>query len=325
MQNKIIWVTWEWQRRNRELCKALNIKLFEFAEIDAINNHFNKYLSGITRTLKLIKQEKPSLIICQNPSIILSLTVILIRKIFRIPVCVDAHNAGLFPMDGRSFFLNYLSRFIQRNADMTFVTNAHLKSHVERNAGHAFILPDPIPDLPKGGKKTLKGSNNLLFICSFGSDEPYQAVFEASKHINSNTVIYVTGDCRKIRIEKNTLPENLILTGYLPESDYIEMLNSVDATIDLTDRENCLVCGAYESLAVEKPLVLSNTKALREYFSMGAVYTDNTAESIRNAIYEVIARKDELRDKIKELKNVRTREWEGRKKELKTILANLIK
>jgi hypothetical protein len=49
------------------------------------------------------------------------------------------------------------------------------------------------------------------------------------------------------------------------------MMRSVDATIVLSERENCLLCGAYETVASEKPMILSNKEALRNYFDKGAI------------------------------------------------------
>ena len=65
-------------------------------------------------------------------------------------------------------------------------------------------------------------------------------------------------------------------------------MNSVDATIDLTTRENCLVCGAYESLAAGKPMILSKTRALMNYFSQAAVYVEHTAEDLERGIHEAL-------------------------------------
>jgi hypothetical protein len=98
------------------------------------------------------------------------------------------------------------------------------------------------------------------------------------------------------------------------------MLNSVDVIIDLTTRENCLVCGAYESIAVEKPMILSKTKALTEYFNKGAVYVEHSIKSIESGIIEAIRRKEELTKQVKELKRIRNFEWLQKKEELEEIL-----
>ncbi len=282
-----------------------------------------KYLLGITETLFILLREKPRLVICQNPSIVLALFLILINKIIKIKICVDAHNAGLFPCEGESRILNLVSRFIQKKADLNIVTNDALKAHVEKNGGRAFVLQDRIPNIPIQAPRELKGKFNILFICSFGNDEPYEIIFNAARNLDESIYIYVSGDYRKASIQTKELPPNVILTGFLPEVDYVTMLNSVNATIDLTTRENCLVCGAYESVAVEKPMILSDTKAIRDYFCRGVVYTENKSESLTKAILEVLDRKEELSSKIKEFKSMKKAEWEESRKKLEEILTTL--
>ena len=321
MERNSIWITWENQRRNRELSKAFNVKLFELSEIDQIKSRFKKYVIGITKTLKIYFGEKPEVVFCQNPSLILSLLFVLLKKITGIKVIVDAHNAGLFPKEGKSGILNLLSKVIQRYADLTIVTNEGLKEYVEKNGGKGFILQDKFPDIPILKPRKLRGESNILFICSVAEDEPYEAIFDAAKHLDSNMHIYVTGNYRKKGIRPSKMPDNISFTGFVPEEEYIEMLNSVDATIILTSRENCLVCGAYETVAVEKPMILSDTKALRDYFSMGAVYTENTIEGIKNAILEMIRKKEELSKEVKTLKKIRHSEWLEKKKNLEKRLS----
>lgn len=321
---KSIWITWEDQRRNRELSRAFNVKLFELSEIDQIKNRFTKYVIGIAKTIKIYFKEKPKVVFCQNPSLILSFFLVLLKTIDRIKVIVDAHNAGLFPKEGRSRLLGYIARFIQRKANLTIVTNESLKKHVEMNGGHAFVLPDKIPSIPITVPRKLKGKVNLLFICSYGDDEPYEIVFKAAQNLHDSICVYVTGNYKKKGIEQNQLPSNVILTGFVPEPEYVEMLNSVDATIVLTSRENCLVCGAYETVAVEKPMILSNTNALRNYFNMGAVYADDTAEGLERAISNLLAKKDELSTQVKELKISREIEWLKRKEDLEKSVFNCL-
>jgi glycosyltransferase involved in cell wall biosynthesis len=316
MSKKSFWITWEKQRRNRELSKAFDIKLFELSQIDQIRNQAKKYLIGLGKTFKIYYREKPKIVFCQNPSIVLALFFVLIKMVIGVKIIVDAHNAGLFPKEGRSVVLNFIARFIQRGSDLTIVTNEELKTFVENNGGRAVVLPDKIPNLPIAAPRKLRGKNNFLFICSYAEDEPYEILFKAAESVDPNIFIYVTGNYKKKGIDNSQLPKNVILTGFIPEEEYIEMLNSVDATIVLTARENCLVCGAYESMAVEKPMILSNTNALRRYFSRGVIYTEHTMIGIQEAIGEIIKKKDQLIKEVKELKIQRNIEWEGKKQEV---------
>lgn len=320
---RLVWITWEKQRRNRELSSAFSAKLFELAELDYFKSRVKKYFLGIFKTLLIIVRESPQVIFCQNPSLVLSLFLVFLRPFLKIPVCVDAHNGGLFPKEGRSSVLGAVSKFVQQRADLTIVSNEALKEHVDGNGGRAFVLPDKIPDFVVAGSSGLKGRINILFISSFGEDEPFMEVITAGRWVDPDIFIYVTGNSSKSGIDPLSLPKNIIMTGYLPEKEYLSMLCSVDATIDLTTREDCLVCGAYESLAVGKPMILSDTKALRKYFSKGTVYTENAAAGISRAISEVVVKRDKLVEEIRELKAQRETEWELQKKQLEVLVGKL--
>lgn len=311
-----IWITWEHQRRNREISRRLGIPLLEFAHIDTIQNPFRKYTQGIATTLAALNRVRPCIVFAQNPSLVLCLFLLFYKSLAKCRLVVDAHNAGIFPKEGQSGILLALSRIVQRLADLTIVTNPALADHVKGVGGRPFVLPDPIPELPSVSPIQLEGDANLLFICTYAADEPYQAVFEAAERIDNKATIYVTGNFGKHGIDPEGLPSNLILTGFIPEDDYIAMLKSVDGTIDLTTRENCLVCGAYESVAAGKPMILSNTTALRTYFDKGAIYTDNTVSDLSRCIEEIVARKDELAQAVIDLGARRAAEWDKMAAEL---------
>jgi glycosyltransferase involved in cell wall biosynthesis len=323
MNKRAIWLSWENQRRNRELSTALNIPLFEFAEIDSIENPLLKYILGLTKTILVVIKTKPKIVFCQNPSIVLSLLILIFKIISDLRVVIDAHNAGLFPLGSQYKILNWLSRIIQRYADLTIVSNDKLKMQVELNRGRAFVLQDKIPELNSNLLKNLKGKYKILFICTYADDEPFEMVFEAAKYIKKDIFIYVTGNFNKKSINPGELPANVILTGFMPDNEYVAMLYSVDATIDLTNRENCLVCGAYESTAAGKPMILSKTRALMEYFNQGVVYVEHNIDDIANGIAEVIERRNELSLQVRDLKKIKAAEWHGKKIELEATLRNL--
>jgi glycosyltransferase involved in cell wall biosynthesis len=78
-------------------------------------------------------------------------------------------------------------------------------------------------------------------------------------------------------------------------------------------------------VAAEKPMILSDTRALREYFHKGAVYTDNTYQDVAAKISEAIKNTDKLRQDVKELKQDKLRHWRNIKAETETILSGLIR
>ncbi|MGH3426512.1 MAG: glycosyltransferase family protein, partial [Mycobacteriales bacterium] len=72
--------------------------------------------------------------------------------------------------------------------------------------------------------------------------------------------------------------------GFLDEAAYWRLLWSADAVMDLTLMDNCLVCGAYEALAVGKPVILSDNEASKELFAGAAVFSGSTVAEIVAAV-----------------------------------------
>jgi glycosyltransferase involved in cell wall biosynthesis len=280
------------------------------AHIDTIRNPAHKYARGLLATWTALHRLKPDPVFAQNPSLVLCVFLSAYKILARCRLIVDAHNAGLFPLENRVRALRWLAALVQRRADLTIVSNPTLADHVAQVGGRPFSLPDPIPELPVAAARQLPGAETLLFICTFAADEPFEAVFSAARLLDAETRIYVTGNYRKGGIDPSRLPPNVILTGHVPESEYVQMLHAVDGTIDLTTRENCLVCGAYESIAAGKPMILSRTAALQAYFNRGAVYTDNSAADIARCILELLRHRERLGKEIAELRRHREAEWQ---------------
>ena len=310
-----IWVTWENQRRNRALASSLEVELYEWSDLAAAARP-RRYLAPAWRTWRLLRRRRPRVVICQNPSLVLALLVLALRGVFGYKAVVDAHNAGLLPLEGRSWWLNRLSRLIQRGADLTLVTNETLARLVEGNGGRAFVLPDPIPTFRLTPACRPAGPSRIVVVCTYAEDEPYRAVFSAAGLLPPDVQVQVTGNFARAGIDPSSVPPNVRLTGYLPEEAYVRLLADSDAVVDLTSRSDCLVCGAYEGIAAGTPLVLSDTEVNRAYFSKGVVYTGHEPEAIAHAISEALASAPSLRAAIAALERELRRDWESRRRRL---------
>lgn len=317
--SKILWVTWEEQRRNKEIANAINA---EFHEIIVKGGRVKRYLKSLWKTFILYrKTPKPFSVVCQNPSIVLATFSVLASKIFGFKIGIDTHNGGLalYKMDAKYRWMKWVAKFLQKYADFIIITNEPLRSIVESNKGKAVVLPDKIPVIQKVEPIKLQHKYNIFFICSYAVDEPYEEVFKAAAHLDKDVGIYVSGKYEG-KIDSSKYPTNVHFMGRVPWDVFDTMLYSVDGTIDLTTREYCLVCGAYETVSAEKPLILSDTVALKTYFNKGAVYTSNDQYSISKAIGELIENKDRLDIEVKALKLELQQDWEQRKQELVSIL-----
>lgn len=306
-----IWITWEKHRRTVEICRALEIQLFEK---DLSLPRAIKFPYLILWTLWVLVLKMPNGVIVQNPSLVLTTWVLFLKRILKFHLVVDAHNAGLGVGDSDQPQWPWFYKSIQRASDLTIVTNNYLGEMVSKNGGDVFVLEDAIPQLGDARRLSLKGVHNVACITSYGKDEPVESIIEAVRQLKGCTV-YMTGNASKLPSAiRGQLPPNLILTGFLSDEEYVALLRSVDLILDLTCRENCLVCGAYEAVAVEKPMVISNTKVLKEHFSKGAVYAGQDRDSIILAIEEGLSRQSELSLGIKALKEELILKWECKKR-----------
>jgi glycosyltransferase involved in cell wall biosynthesis len=319
----IVWITWEKQRRNVGLASALGVPLFELV---VSGGRARRYATGIPRTLRLLETLKPRVVIVQNPSIILAAVAVMAsRKMGFWPV-VDAHNSGLNPLEGRSPVLRSAAAAIIRRAHVTVVSNRELKAVVSSFGGRGFVIPDRVPHLPEGRLRgTTPARHRILVVSTFARDEPYEAVISAAASLGPEVVLFITGrTTAQVRQLASSAPGNLVLTGYLPDEDYIGLLRASDAVVDLTNREACLVCGAYEAVAAARPMVLSDTEANRHYFRRGAVYTDNTPEGIAVAIRQAIDQRAELRAEVFALARELDRDFSRRIRHFRYYLDALV-
>jgi glycosyltransferase involved in cell wall biosynthesis len=121
----------------------------------------------------------------------------------------------------------------------------------------------------------------------------------------------VTGDLRDAPAEAiAACPSNVTLTGFLPDDQYAGLLRDSDAVLCLCTNDNTMQRGAYEAMALETPLVLSDWKLLRDTFSSGAVYVDNTAEGICDGLRALRVNLTSYRGGIRNLKKERGVAWD---------------
>ena len=277
-----IWIAWNVQRRNVTLSRAFGAKLYVF---DCSLPNIFRYPYLTILTISRIMKDRPSIVFAQNPSLVLAFLVSIIGKLTSITIVIDAHNGGIFPLEGKVKVLNWIASIANSMSDYVIVSNGDLASYVGNN-NRVFVLPDPIPNLEPAGEYLVAASKfNVVFICSWAKDEPYVEVIKASNILDEDICIYVTGKVKNNDLIKNKKNmRNIIFTGYLSANDYDSLICTCDVVMVLTGRESCLVCGAYEGVAAHKPLILSDTKALRRYFNRGCIYTDNNAEAIASSI-----------------------------------------
>jgi glycosyltransferase involved in cell wall biosynthesis len=311
-EGRHLWVTWERHRRTRELSRALDTELFE---ITSGLPRVARYLTLLARTTIRVARDTPSLLVIQCPSLVLGVWAVALKYVFGFTLVADLHNEAVRPYIVSSRIYERLLRVVHRGADLCIVSNPNLTSVIEQAGGRAFVLPDKLPDLaPTRTTPAAPEAARVVFVCTFSRDEPYLEVIEAARELDPSVTVYVTG---RLRGTAPPAPGNVQFTNFLPEAEYVQLLASADLVVDLTAIEDCLVCGAYEAVALGRPLVTSDTAALRQYFRLGTIYTRHDRRSLAAAIAEALAHKERLASEMQMLKPELAREWTGQKDALR--------
>ncbi|MHB8711800.1 MAG: glycosyltransferase [Trichloromonadaceae bacterium] len=320
---KNVWIAWERQRRSTVLSTEFGCELF----IYEVKHRFKmlRYFYASLETIKFIKKNRPEFVFGQNPSMLLAILLCIIKKRYAFKLIIDRHSNFLFnyKLNGFYYLFHALSRYTIKYADLTLVTNEKLKiEYIDQIGGIGAVLPDKIPNMIVNQSNEVdkfKFEKSVFFITSFSRDEPIREFFEAIKDID-NVYFYVSGDYTKGSYNVENKGINYELTGFTSEEVFKKTLNSVDAVMVFTKHEYTLTCGAYEGIAVGKPIIVSNTSAIREYFKHGAIYCDMSAESIKNGVIECFSRYEEIVKELEDYRIVMEMEWAKRFKQIKLRL-----
>ncbi len=269
-----------YQRRAETLAPLLN------ADVVFMPHHFAArwlrpidYLIKAIRTARLLKERRPGFAIFQSPPPFGAL----VAATMKIPFVVDAHNATF---QGRWATSPGASMALRRAAAV-----AVHNEEVAALAGHAFpgiaptIVPDPVPpivceEVPE------RRQDQVLCICSFGTDEPVDVLVEAIELMPELTFV-ITANPERLGSETRArllALENVQLTGFLSTDEYQRALVSSRAAVVLTNREATQPSGACEALASDTPLVLSRTTLTEKLFGTWARLVPNEPAAIAAAV-----------------------------------------
>ena len=280
-----------------------------------------RYLLQIVKTCVILFREKPRLVIVMNPPILLPFIVYLFTKFASARFVIDSHTGAFI---GKWSLFLQVHKYLSRKALVTIVTNDYLKQRVESWGARAIVLEDKLPDFTIQRCSKALDRPSVCFISSFAQDEPLKNVLLAAAGV-PGCVFYVTGQLpnRETKLLRDK-PGNVVFTGFLAEEKYIELLNKVDAIMVLVTNDHTMLCGAYEAVAVQKPLITSDWPVLRRYFNRGTLYVDNSPQGIERAVSEVLLSKAQLAVEMRELKRTLSKQWTSRLKILESVIASSV-
>jgi len=243
------------------------------------------YLASVPRTIAAIVGHRPRAAVIVAPPFLAPLVAWPILAMLHAPFAVDVHSGAL--LDRRWRWSVPLLAWIARRSVGAVVTLESLRAPLAAHDVETLVIPDPLPDLEGPGasvaSRSEAGTPVVVAICGWAPDEPLQALVDAAAGRPWQLVL--TGRPR----EALDLPPNVVLAGFLDDPDYLDRLRTADAIVVLTTRDETLLSGAWEAIALGRPLVLSGTPSLRTTFGDGPVYVGDDAASIGAGIDAVLA------------------------------------
>jgi len=227
---------------------------------------------------------------------------------------MDCHS-GVFESKKWRWLLP-LQRFHARRAVAVIVTNVVHARQVEAWRARPLIIGDPpltIPEAPSGDRGPAPDEDGVPFVFvvnRFHRDEAVSEVVAAAALVPEVRVV-VSGDLKRADPDLvRDAPQNLRFTGWLTVEDFWECARRATAIVVLTTTENTILRGGWEAMYLGKPLVTSSSRALREYFTNGAVFVDNTAEGMAAGIRDALSRADELASEMASFRDAKYQVWE---------------
>ena len=282
-----------------------------------------KYGPQALRTLQRLMQTRPRIVFVMDPPPVAVGMVFLYCIAARARYIMDCHS-GVF--EGRRWRWSLpLQRFFGRRAAAVIVTNPAHAAAVRRWPARPLIMGDPPPAMlrqPDGGAATPERAPEpvVFVVARFGDDEAIPETLEAARHL-PQVRFDISGDIRRARPAwVSGRPPNVRFTGWLPLADFWAAVTRASLILTLTTRENTILRGGWEAMFAGQPLVTSNTRTLRGYFTRGAVFADPTAAGIAAAVGQALAREPELSQEMKALQREKALTWQEERSALERLL-----
>ena len=248
-------------------------------------------LSAVSTILAIVRR-RPRAAVIIAPPFLAPFVAWPFLAALRAPFAIDVHSGAL--LDRRWGWSVGALGWIARRSVAAVVTLDSLRPALQGHGATTLVIPDPLPDLHEPGHPSDSDAQRAaeaaaplaVAICGWAADEPIEALVAAARDRPWRLVL--TG---RPRMTLDT-PANVELAGFLPDDAYVALLARADAVVVLTTREDTLLSGAWEAIALARPVVLSGTRALRTTFGDGVAYVDATSAGIADGIDRVLADPD---------------------------------
>ncbi len=280
------------------------------------------YLLKSLFTLADLIKYRPKVVIVQLPPTPALFVVGVYSYITHTPYVADCHNAMIL----RQWLRWPLARTLLKRAAAVLVHNENVCEHARADQIRAVVIRDPLPpdrmisDTGVLKRFGLEKYEYVIVPWNFQSDEPIGEFIEAVRSM-PDIKFAMTWFAEKLPAnQKENLPENLLLTGYLQEPEFTDLFKSSGAAISLTTQQGIQPSAAAEAIAYGVPIILSDMVTARTLYKSVPVYVRNEAPAIVEGVHEVFRHQESYRKGVTEFKKTLEVELENEFASLRATL-----
>jgi len=262
---RALFVSWiSHHGRSEDLARVLGAEC-AFVAVGRLGNRRTaplRYVWQGLRTLALLVRRRPRVLLVMAPPAPLVLLGLLWARLTGSKVVVDCHSKAVLGTP--------LSARLARRADLVLVTIPELRTGFRR----VVALHDPPATALEGTRH-----DEVVFPASWYGDEPVDDLLAAARAL-PEVRFAITGRAP----DGLVVPPNVRLTGFLSREDFLRLVAGAPVVLALTTRAATMQRAAYEALAAARPVVASDTTALRGFLGDSACYAGDLATAIQEAL-----------------------------------------
>ncbi len=299
-----LFIVWRiFQRRSESLARCFDLEIKYYYAAWEEKSKFHKALSYIFKTIYTIRdmvRHKPRIIFIQLPPTPVLYIAALYCHFTKCRLVADCHNAMIY-----SRWLKWpFALQLLRRADAALVHNEDVEQHALQHRLRTITLRDPLPALALNSARTAAdiadvGSGDYVMVpWSFSPDEPIDELFQAAESLPEVKFLMTWFAERLPQETRDRVPPNVILTGYLDDSDFNTLFAEASAVLVMTTREGTQPSAASEAIVLGVPLVISDLQTTRRLYEDVPVYIANDGAGIKDGVRTALETRDALQQKI---------------------------
>lgn len=265
-----------------------------------------RYFSQLITTRRILRQERPSLIVVMQPPPFALFAVIGFARRSGALVLGDLHS-GVFFDPKWKWAVKLVLRALRAHG-AAIVPNGDL-AQICREAGvktfvcHGLISPlDHHHDCCETDvlDKASNGVSYVLVPLAYAYDEPINEILQAARLTPSVRWVLTGRAPDRVR---SSAPENCFFPGYVSSAEYQTLRAHASVVLALTTDESTMQSAGYEATAAATPLITVATRVLVDYYKDAARYTGLTPGEISAAVNSVLESHSVWRAKMERLRD----------------------